>query len=341
MTDISRRGQLRYEISTSSPLTEAGKEFSIAVKVTNPFEVPVTIEAATTKLPVEFLDATKERLAEQEAGLRRRLRRLLRDTFPEVKEVKERKRQLAIDTMKEVLRAFPIIGPAIATGATFAEYIRASNLSALATVDTIADSVTTAEIRKVIDAAQGDPNPTERMRQESIRLLEEKVRAVQAQLQSAVVLQPGNSMVQVFTLRTTGSLLFRPSTYRLHIELQYEADGTKQRDVIDYSLSVSASIRTLMAGAALGSAAGFLVRDVLGGGSLALATGTVPWGSYALLLLANVALAVIAVIVFARKKDVQPLLSIEDFWGGVLIGFLAGYSGKGFLQNLIPGPPGS
>lgn len=41
------------------------------------------------------------------------------------------------------------------------------------------------------------------------------------------------------------------------------------------------------------------------------------------------------VIAFARKKDAQPILSIEDFWGGVLIGFLAGFLGKSFLDRFI------
>jgi hypothetical protein len=32
-----------------------------------------------------------------------------------------------------------------------------------------------------------------------------------------------------------------------------------------------------------------------------------------------------------RKKDVQPFLTIEDFWGGILLGFLVGTNGQMFL----------
>jgi hypothetical protein len=39
----------------------------------------------------------------------------------------------------------------------------------------------------------------------------------------------------------------------------------------------------------------------------------------------------IVVVAFARKKDAQPILSVEDFWGGVFVGFLVGYTGKSFL----------
>ena len=37
------------------------------------------------------------------------------------------------------------------------------------------------------------------------------------------------------------------------------------------------------------------------------------------------------------KKDVQPFVTIEDFWGGILLGFLVGTSGQvflGLLKNL-------
>ena len=42
-----------------------------------------------------------------------------------------------------------------------------------------------------------------------------------------------------------------------------------------------------------------------------------------------------AVVLFARKKDVQPLIAIEDFWGGIAIGFLVAYSGPQLIKNLL------
>src|SRR5947208_9435727 len=52
----SIRGPLRYQITTSSPQIEAGTKFSIYTRITNPYDVPVMINAVTTLLPVEFLD---------------------------------------------------------------------------------------------------------------------------------------------------------------------------------------------------------------------------------------------------------------------------------------------
>jgi hypothetical protein len=55
-TPRSIRGPLRYQISTSSPQLEAGTKFSIYTRITNPYDVPVTITSVTTLLPVEFVD---------------------------------------------------------------------------------------------------------------------------------------------------------------------------------------------------------------------------------------------------------------------------------------------
>jgi hypothetical protein len=55
-------------------------------------------------------------------------------------------------------------------------------------------------------------------------------------------------------------------------------------------------------------------------------------------------LAVIAVVFSSRTaKDVQPILTVEDFWGGLVVGFLLGYLGHQFFEQLVPiaSPPGT
>jgi hypothetical protein len=52
------RGPLRYEVETSSPSLEAGKIFSIFLRITNPYDVPVVIRLVGFALPVEFDDET-------------------------------------------------------------------------------------------------------------------------------------------------------------------------------------------------------------------------------------------------------------------------------------------
>jgi fluoride ion exporter CrcB/FEX len=53
-------------------------------------------------------------------------------------------------------------------------------------------------------------------------------------------------------------------------------------------------------------------------------------------IFANLILGFIVGITLMRKKDVQSFLTVEDFWGGILLGFLVGYSGGQFLKGLLP-----
>jgi hypothetical protein len=45
-------------------------------------------------------------------------------------------------------------------------------------------------------------------------------------------------------------------------------------------------------------------------------------------------LSVVAVIFMARKSDAQSFVTVEDFWGGALIGFFVGYTGTSFFTEL-------
>lgn len=52
-------------------------------------------------------------------------------------------------------------------------------------------------------------------------------------------------------------------------------------------------------------------------------------------IIGAVMLSVLTVIALSRKTGAQTLVTIQDFWGGVFIGFLIGYSGKTLFEKLI------
>ena len=95
----------------------------------------------------------------------------------------------------------------------------------------------------------------------------------------------------------------------------------------------------MMFGAAAGSFLGYIVKDIFTEKTLMSAVTAGGIGNIlpsCLVLIANMILGVVSVIIFARKKDVQPILAIEDFWGGILIGFIVGYTGKIFVEKILP-----
>ncbi|NEQ77883.1 MAG: hypothetical protein F6K24_29775 [Okeania sp. SIO2D1] len=41
------------------------------------------------------------------------------------------------------------------------------------------------------------------------------------------------------------------------------------------------------------------------------------------------------IVAFARKSNVQQVVSVKDFWGGIFTGFLVGYTGEEFVKSLL------
>jgi hypothetical protein len=53
--------------------------------------------------------------------------------------------------------------------------------------------------------------------------------------------------------------------------------------------------------------------------------------------LLSIILGIVMVVFSSRRTgEVQPILTIEDFWGGMLAGFLVGYLGHEFFGKVVP-----
>lgn len=150
--------------------------------------------------------------------------------------------------------------------------------------------------------------------------------------QAQIELQPGNSTVKTFTVRTRWTIFFPPASYNLYLWIDYDIDDERNKDAVRYTLSIRSPLRAIILGSVAGSTIGFVIRSISDHhGAITYDFQSI--SLWLIQLVGNVLLASIAVIAFARKKDTQPILSIEDFWGGLFIGFLAGYTGKTFINQ--------
>jgi hypothetical protein len=242
----SARGPLRYEIETSSPQLQAGDPFSIFIRITNPYDVPVTVLRVATLLPVEFRDP-------EASGPN-----LLKRIWPWATEV---------EAPRE----------AIAT---------------------------------TIPAEQEPEAPTE-----------------------PIVLEPGNTALKKFTVKTLHDVMFTPALYTFHIEVQYEVDGKQHRDAGKQSFNIRAPLKALVYGSFWGALVGASLRalkeqpDNLGA-LLSLSSLTAA--------IAGILIGAVIVVAFARKKDAQPFITVEDFFGGAFVGVIAGYVGFPLLDTVLP-----
>ena len=249
------RGPLRYDVDTSSPQLEAGRAFSVFVRVTNPYESPVTLLGVSASLPTEFRD--KEN---QDAGLWATMKNQFKQ------ELKER--------------------------VVVAQNVVASN------------------------ATQPDaPEPS-----------------------GEIVLQHGNSSLKRFTLKTWKSTLFMPAAYIMQFQIQYKIDGVVNQDTIRQEFNIRAPLGAVLRGAFWGAITGSVLHTLYK--FLYPASGTTsqqhPYLQFLGETFAGILLGGVLVVAFARKKDTQPFISIEDFYGGLFVGFSAGYVGKVLLDKVLP-----
>jgi hypothetical protein len=253
------RGPLKYAVDTSSPQVEAGKRFSVSVRITNPYDVPVIVRNVVMKLPAKFVEPST-------VG-----------------------KKTARQTVREVIEArslWPLVGPA------GGEFVQA---------------------------------------------------AAPAGGEEHIELQPGNSTVRVFAIKTVNTVFFAPSLYNLNIEVEYDIDEKVNHDTVAYQMNVRAPLMAIILGSVAGSAIGYIVKvgvdpDMV----LKLPTASTARANdvrFLFGLLTAVLLASIVVVAFARKKDAQPILSIEDFWGGLFVGFLSAYGGDALLKQIGVGAP--
>jgi hypothetical protein len=65
-------------------------------------------------------------------------------------------------------------------------------------------------------------------------------------------LQPGNSTLRTFTIRTRQNIGFKPATYRFNIQIEYVLDGCRNLDTIEHIVNIRASLISILVGAAIG-----------------------------------------------------------------------------------------
>lgn len=147
------------------------------------------------------------------------------------------------------------------------------------------------------------------------------------------ILSPGEAFTDYFLAKAKKSIFFRPDKYKLVLWADYSNQKDEFiRESQSKEVDVLAPITLIISGAIIGGIMGAFVRifsrpDIRFIDILSIET--------LFQLILALIFSVLAVIAFARKSSAQTLITIPDFWGGIFIGFLAGYSGKTFVEKYI------
>jgi hypothetical protein len=311
-TKIPVRGSLRLNINTSSPQVTAGSDFSIFVVIQNPFDVPITIQQVQTHIPIELIDINGYRL-----DIARREREIASSNFF---------RDIYESLKYQLTSRKSHSGIAIAVGTDFDPTIERD----LFNVSTSVESMGAGSSIVGVQFSFPENPSTEELDQIFRRIFDYRKGLIPVQL------QPGDSIVKQFVLRTRHWLFFTPLTHKFQIQVNYTGDGADHTDTIAYEQNIRSTMSSMAIGAGSGAIIGTLLR------SLSASPETVSnTGSTLRAFVASILASFAVVLAFARKSSTQPIVSVEDFWGGALIGFTVGYLGFDQFQDLFGGVPSS
>jgi hypothetical protein len=314
------RGTIKVEVSTSETAVNISSDFSIFVIVRNPFDVPITVYSVQTHIPSQLVDSIwlqKLQCAQREGRLRRvertkgmgKIGAIISNWWEEVLE------KLRIPAGSSVAEA---VGPEIDRLPVVPPESR-TTLNVEAGAQVSADNLVAGAFNEVWNLEF--PNNPTNDELDRIFMKVEDFRAGRI----PVILQPGNAVVKQFILKARHWLFFTPISYNFHVQVRYAVDGKENVDTEPFNLEIRAALRATIIGGVAGGVIGALARS--------FGTRGEPMSIGVLLL--SAIFGAVTVVALARKSGAQSIVSIEDFWGGLLVGFLTGYLGENFFSEVV------
>jgi hypothetical protein len=340
MSDAASRssaqlGLLDLSVDLSVPEVYSGGDFTLYLHVKNPFAQPVWIKSVELSLPTQLsvrqsvtslADTSKEGRIDSEF-----IRDMIREREAEIRQLRQilRGDGLAADRKAEIRRQIDDLEYQIQQ--------HVANLSGNLVVNASGESK--VQVNKALasnfvvnlsgasEAQLNDYRGLDLKEPERIPLL--------GSLPYGSALQPGSTDVWTIRLGSRRTPFFIPAKYRLQLTVIYglEKPPEAQEDhrnlysnTSAFAMQVRAALWSVILGGFVGGIVGSVARSIQQTGMAAAFKGSNLSPTIGALILSAI-LSGAAVVFSARKTDAQSFVTVEDFWGGVLIGFLIGYSG--------------
>ena len=148
------------------------------------------------------------------------------------------------------------------------------------------------------------------------------------------VVRPGESQSYSFRALIPQWLFISGGQITFQGTVAYRRGAEAHTSTFEVSFPFRPPLRSITVGAVIGAVLGTVARILKDDGSAALAAK--PGEALTATVLAII-LSIIGVVYSSRRSnDVQPVLTVEDVWGGMILGFLIGYLGHEFFQKIVP-----
>ena len=352
-TKTSERGLLDLSIALSTRDITAGEQFSIFVLIRSPFDNPVWIRQVHVSLPSELelagLSSQEDHLKEKKHAeknqrereqkrahlvsevsiLNKKIDNLL--ARKDINQDEKKSIELGLRQLNEELRK---LDENASTRIHFESDTSCGNFRVVSNDSRIHfQSGVSIGTMEVFDS-------------ESFQRFSAQAKTVrlESSLPEHIALQPGSTAVYTATFSVKNSIIFTPSQYRLQFNVNYSFHPEKLGDLelksnydevftntVSHEISIRPSLFSVILGAAIGGLVGSIARLL----QITHSNKTPPELPVSLVgLLISVMLSSISVIFIARKSESQSFISVEDFWGALLIGFFVGYTGASFFEQV-------
>lgn len=288
----------RLDVTISQAVHEAGKASTVPIVIRNPFDKPVEI--------VEIQGPRSSHIEEVSQ----------RDSAGQTQQQAKKQKW----SLTRYLRGFYISEIKIGgITAEFPKQRRAFNISAAQKSEITVDTDLTEYDTVNVDAAEGA----------TVMFAPQKQPPTTGTLdRSMMTIEPYCEAVAYFQVRTSSWLFFTPTRQSLSTQIRYRIDGKQRTQVASSEFEIKPPLLSIVIGAIIGAVLGTLAK-------IFNTSQTFDWQPTVLALGASTVMSLIAGIALSRKSASQAFITVEDFFGGFVVGALIGYGGSQYFERAI------
>ena len=151
---------------------------------------------------------------------------------------------------------------------------------------------------------------------------------------NSITIEPHCEAVAYFQISTSGWLFYTPTRQTLSTQIRYRIKGKEKTQVVSSSFDIKPPLKSMIVGSIIGAFLGTLAKT--------FNISQLPtYKLFAVSVGASIVMSLIATIALSRKTGTQGFITVEDFFGGFVIGSLIGYGGSEYFEKAIIPPTGT
>ncbi len=143
------------------------------------------------------------------------------------------------------------------------------------------------------------------------------------------LVQPQSEVIRQIVARTQGYMFYKPQKMTLDTQVDFHL-SSRPSDILSQVVTSSHELRPPLRALILGSAVGAII-----GSSLKFLSPSGAVGSILATILIAVLSSALMTALIARGTGIKGIVTVEDFYGGLLVGVLVSYAGSDVFGEFV------